>query len=41
MDIVSENCAVHDPIAASRTTSDDRVLLSHWMPPQSGIIPVT
>ena len=31
---------VHDPIAASLTTADDRVLLSHWMPPQSGIIPV-
>jgi len=31
---------VHDPIAAGLTTADDRVLLSHWMPPQSGIIPV-
>ena len=32
--------SVHDPLAASLTTADDRVLLNHWMPPQSGIIPV-
>lgn len=30
----------HDPIAASLTTADDRLLISHWMPPQSGIVPV-
>ena len=31
---------VHDPLAASLTTADDRVLLNQWMPPLSGIIPV-
>ena len=31
---------VHDPLAASLTTADDRILLSHWLPPQSGIVPV-
>lgn len=30
----------HDPIAASLTTADDRVRLSHWLPPQSGIVPL-
>ena len=30
---------VHDPLAASLTEADDRVLLSHWMPPQAGIVP--
>jgi DMSO/TMAO reductase YedYZ molybdopterin-dependent catalytic subunit/thiosulfate reductase cytochrome b subunit len=30
---------VHDPIAANLSLADDRVLLSHWLPPQEGIIP--
>ncbi len=40
MDKVSDGRPLHDPIAASLTTADDRVRLSHWMPPQSGIVPV-
>jgi len=29
----------HDPIAASLSPADDRLVLSHWLPPQAGIIP--
>ena len=29
----------HDPIAASLTPADDRILLSHWLPPSEGIVP--
>ncbi len=29
----------HDPIAASLTPADDRIRLSHWLPPQAGIVP--
>ena len=29
----------HDPIEASLTHADDRILLSHWLPPQAGIVP--
>ena len=29
----------HDPIAASLSPADDRILLSHWLPPQEGIVP--
>ena len=31
--------AGHDPIQASLSSADDRVLLSHWLPPKKGIIP--
>ena len=30
---------VHDRIAASLTPADDRLVLSHWLPPQEGIVP--
>ena len=29
----------HDPIQASLIPADDRVRLSHWLPPQSGVVP--
>ncbi|MBV1800363.1 molybdopterin-dependent oxidoreductase [Siccirubricoccus sp. G192] len=29
----------HDPIAASLAPADDRILLSHWLPPSEGIVP--
>jgi sulfoxide reductase catalytic subunit YedY len=29
----------HDPIAAALSTADDRVVLSHWLPPNDGIVP--
>lgn len=29
----------YDPLAARLSAADDRVLLSHWLPPQEGIIP--
>jgi len=40
MNIISNAPPEHDPLAASRTTADDRLLLSHWLPPQSGIVPL-
>lgn len=30
---------VHDPIEASLTSADDRVVPSRWLPPQAGITP--
>ncbi len=35
----SDTRPTHDPIQASLTPADDRVLLSHWLPPQSGVVP--
>jgi DMSO/TMAO reductase YedYZ molybdopterin-dependent catalytic subunit/thiosulfate reductase cytochrome b subunit len=29
----------HDSLAASLSTADDRVRLSHWLPPKSGVLP--
>jgi len=29
----------HDPLAASLSAADDRVLLSQWLPPSEGIVP--
>ena len=28
-----------DPLAAKLSAADDRILLSHWLPPQEGIVP--
>ncbi|MCJ2062794.1 molybdopterin-dependent oxidoreductase [Methylobacterium sp. J-088] len=30
----------YDPLAAKLSEADDRVLLSHWLPPQAGIVPL-
>ncbi len=40
MDNISDNRLAHDPLEAKLTTADDRVRLNHWMPPQSGIVPL-
>ena len=40
IDNFSDGRPIHDPMEASLTTADDRVRLSHWMPRQSGIVPV-
>ncbi|MBO0733236.1 MAG: molybdopterin-dependent oxidoreductase [Methylocapsa sp.] len=29
----------HDPIASTLSSADDRVILSHWLPPRAGIVP--
>jgi methionine sulfoxide reductase catalytic subunit len=29
----------HDPLAARLSAADDRLRLSHWLPPQSGVMP--
>ncbi|HEU4375383.1 MAG TPA: molybdopterin-dependent oxidoreductase [Telluria sp.] len=29
----------HDPLAAKLSQADDRVRLSHWLPPQAGVVP--
>ena len=29
----------HDPIASTLSAADDRIVLSHWLPPQEGIVP--
>ena len=29
----------HDPLAMKLSSADDRVLLSHWLPPQAGVVP--
>ncbi len=29
----------HDPIASTLSHADDRIVLSHWLPPQEGIVP--
>ncbi len=30
----------HDPLAATLSVADDRILLSKWLPPQQGIVPL-
>ena len=34
-----ETAPPHDPLAASLSAADDRILLSHWLPPSEGIVP--
>jgi hypothetical protein len=29
----------HDPIASTLSSADDRIALTHWLPPRMGIIP--
>lgn len=29
----------HDPLAEKLSAADDRVRLSHWLPPQAGVVP--
>jgi hypothetical protein len=30
----------HDPIASTLSAADDRIVLSHWLPPHQGIVPL-
>jgi len=39
MHIVRNTLPVHDPLEVSLSAADDRVRLSHWMPPQAGVMP--
>ena len=34
-----ETPSQHDPLAIKLSNADDRVLLSHWLPPQAGVVP--
>lgn len=29
----------HDPIASTLSAADDRIILTHWLPPREGIVP--
>ena len=37
VDSVKIKSPPHDPIAAALSSGDDRLVLSHWLPPQTGI----
>jgi hypothetical protein len=39
MNIVRDTLPAHDPLEVSLSSADDRVRLSHWMPPQAGVMP--
>jgi DMSO/TMAO reductase YedYZ molybdopterin-dependent catalytic subunit/thiosulfate reductase cytochrome b subunit len=39
MDSVKIEPSGHDPIASTLSSADDRVELSHWLPPQQGVVP--
>jgi methionine sulfoxide reductase catalytic subunit len=39
MNIVPDMLPRHDPLEVSLSSADDRVRLSHWMPPQAGVMP--
>jgi sulfoxide reductase catalytic subunit YedY len=39
MNIVPDTLPAHDPLEVSLSSADDRVRLSHWMPPQAGVMP--
>lgn len=36
----AQPASVHDPLAAQLSDADDRLRLSHWLPPQKGIVPL-
>lgn len=36
---IGEPPRAHDPLSKKLTPADDRILLSHWLPPQGGIVP--
>lgn len=38
MNIVPDTLPAHDPLEVSLSSADDRVRLSHWMPPQAGVM---
>ena len=29
----------HDPFTPALSAADDRIVMSHWLPPQQGIVP--
>lgn len=39
VNIVPDTLPAHDPLEVSLSSADDRVRLSHWMPPQAGVMP--
>ncbi|MGH8291497.1 MAG: molybdopterin-dependent oxidoreductase [Steroidobacteraceae bacterium] len=39
MDSVKIEPPSHDPIASTLSSADDRITLSHWLPPQQGVVP--
>jgi hypothetical protein len=38
-DSVSIKSSPHDPIASTLSAADDRITLTHWLPPREGIVP--
>jgi methionine sulfoxide reductase catalytic subunit len=38
-DSVTIQAPPHDPIASTLSAADDRIVLSHWLPPRDGIVP--
>ena len=39
VDSVTVKAPPHDPIASTLTSADDRIVLTHWLPPREGIVP--
>jgi len=40
MDSLADPLAVSEPLRAKLSAADDRIRLSHWLPPQTGIVPM-